>query len=357
MSTRGSVRANPLTRVSATLSPECQQPSHQRLSRECYRSLTPCFGNGLVGKRRAIIFRRRTRAQRGRPPAGRARLLDRPLCKSAIRLSDGPSRFDLRFRFPHNDSMNEDLRELRDSLSAFDAVDIAAGIGALQLLPVNAERQLRFERAAALAHSVVHAEGRPRISSGRWRSLFSNPPIASSRLLSSEDPAEQLFTESVSFDGGSYVVFCGIAERSADIVRLLLRAVFLSPDEMPPDYVQELRALAYAALRLGDAIADRIGVHRNLPPEPDPDGRVVVPPSGQFSRLKEAVIFSTDELASVVHPVPLATLDPFVSTLGDADLDPDDESDRSYPYLKPILRTGDTFVVVMPPGLLVALQA
>ena len=252
--------------------------------------------------------------------------------------------------------MDQVMSELRDLLSAFDAVDLSAGIGGLQLVPENAERQLRFERAYALTSSIANTEGRPQMSSGRWRSLFNEPPLASPSTVSAEDPAEQLFTGSVSFVGGSYVVFRGIAEQSVEVAELLLKAVFLYDVGMPADYERELKATAYAVLRLSDAIARRARLGRNALPGSDADRRVIVPHSAGFALVKEAVTFSPEDLRTVVEPVSVDALGPLVRDLGDGELDPDVAADLAETYARPIARAGDTSVVAMPSGLLVALR-
>jgi len=44
--------------------------------------------------------------------------------------------------------------ELRQHLEAFDRSDLAAGIGALQLLPENADHLIRLERFGSVVGSI-----------------------------------------------------------------------------------------------------------------------------------------------------------------------------------------------------------
>lgn len=61
MSTRESVRANPLTKVPATLSPGCPQPSHQSARNPLTRVLMgihdqlPCSNVRVLGSRLAAL--------------------------------------------------------------------------------------------------------------------------------------------------------------------------------------------------------------------------------------------------------------------------------------------------------------
>src|SRR5690349_12965565 len=106
--------------------------------------------------------------------------------------------------------------ELAEDLTVFDLADLAAAIGGLQLIPVNAERQLRFDLLASILSSLPAASGRHLMSPARWRRLLNEPPIGGEDVRRGEDPAEQLFTSFLSFDGGAAVVFGGIALGSVE---------------------------------------------------------------------------------------------------------------------------------------------
>ena len=231
-------------------------------------------------------------------------------------------------------------------------MDLAAGLGALQLSPSNAERQLRIERALALVYGLPHDDDRPRMSSGRWRKFLNRAPI----VVPGEDPSEDVFTDSVVFTGGSYVVFRGILKESAEIAQLLLSATFLNENDLPTEYRQEMEAMAYASLRVSDAIAERSGLLRNAAPQRASDGRLVIPPSGRFASLRDAVTFDAAELAEIIDPVSLDVLDPLVAELGQSELDPGDEADVGYPYTRPVVSHGDSYVVSSPSGLTLALR-
>lgn len=251
--------------------------------------------------------------------------------------------------------MDEQLIRLREALSPFAYGDLASGIGALQLVPVNAERQPRFDRLAALVYSLDRNVEGPDLSPGRWRSILNTPPVTTAVVASQEDPAEDLFTGALSFIGGSYVVFPGIAEQSVEIARLLLKAVVLSAEPMPDEYVAEIQALTYGVLRLSDAVAARAGLRRGVQPESTTDRQVVLPPAEQFKLLKKAVTFDEQELNDLLDPVPIDALDPLTAT-EPLDLDPNDEANLSLPYQRPLLRIGDTWHVAVPSGLLVGLR-
>jgi len=223
-------------------------------------------------------------------------------------------------------------------------------------MPVNAERQLRLERFAAVVYSLPHDSQRPRMSAGRWRSLLNGPPIVTPGVQSAEDPFETPFTDSVSYVGGSYLVLPGIAEDASEACRVLLRAAASDRDRDEGIFGPSIEHLMYATLRISDEVARRAGLSRSVQAGSTTNGTLEIPNREEFDRLKGAVRFSGDELTSIVHPFGSAVLDPIVARFGEVDLDPDKDSDLSFPYTKPILTDGEQYIVALPAGLLVALR-
>lgn len=250
--------------------------------------------------------------------------------------------------------MSRSLEELVNDLAAFDIVDLAAGIGGLQLVPSNAERQLRLDLAASIVASLPPGDARPTMSVSRWKQLLNEPPIGD--WAQGEDPAEDVFTASLSFTGGPAIVFPGIVTESVEISRRLLEAAFLFPG-MPEEYRAEMHPLSYAILRLSNAVAKRAGLARGILPASTPDGQVEVPPAPRFARLKVAVTFTPEDLSAVIGDISPEVLNPLVIDAGK--LGPYDDSqgmgnDRM--YSRPLLRVKEQLLVVLPSGLLVALR-
>lgn len=251
--------------------------------------------------------------------------------------------------------MKNTLDDLKGSLYAFDASDLCAGIGALQLVPVNAERQLRFERAAALVVGAPRDATRPRMSPRRWRAFLNSPPIADESVIRGEDPAENVFTGTVTFHGGAYTVFMGIADDSALLTQVLLHALNAAGSALPHEFVREMNDLALCVLRIGNALADRADLARNVLPDSDPDRRVIVPSASAFNVLKAAVTFSDEGLEALCYPVSPDVLEPIVSHSA-VELNADDLTDLAYTYVRPIVRHGGSSTVITPSGLLVSLR-
>lgn len=257
---------------------------------------------------------------------------------------------------PYTGNVEQPLDAIRSSLQAFDLLDVTAGVGGLQLLPINAQRQLRFERVAAITRSLSYKRGLPILPADRWHQLFNNSPIADPNTLIAEDPPEAMFTDTVPFDATSYTVFPGVIGDSAEIIRLLLLALTSPSNGLPTRYTNDMLNLVYAVLRLSDTIAQRAHLRRYTPPASDPDASVLIPPSSQFRNLKSAVTFAADELTEVLHPLSIDVLDPLVAHFDDMQLDLTDHDPHARQYLTPVVRHHNTTIILIPSGLLVALR-
>lgn len=252
--------------------------------------------------------------------------------------------------------MARTVEELIETLAALDLADLAAGIGGLQLIPANAERQLRFELAASIVASLETRAERHPMSALKWKQFLNGSPLGDTANISSEDPAEDVFTASLNFIGGPYVVFRGIVPEVVDVSRRLLEAVFLLPG-LPDEYVKEMEPLAYAVLRLSNAAAVKAELQRGVLPS-SPLGRSVeIPSAREFSKLKEAVTFTRENLNALCAPFPPNVLSPLIIEGGSQApyTQPQDMGDaRLYPT--PLLRIGDRLFLLLPPALLVALR-
>lgn len=251
--------------------------------------------------------------------------------------------------------MEHSPASLAADLAIFDLLDLATGLGGLQLLPENAERQLRFDLFASIIPSIHPAGVGRQITPGRWRNLLSSPPLGGDLVRQGEDPAENLFTSSLTFDGGPAIVFPGVTQSPVEIARLLNKAIFFGPG-MPEEYYREMRALAYAVLRLSDRIAHRAGLPRNVIPKSLPASQVAVPSATEFAKLKQAVVFDETSLAALLGVVSPEVLRPLIVEAGSQELPADWDWTKGQGYATPILKLGAQYVVLLPSALLVALR-
>lgn len=249
--------------------------------------------------------------------------------------------------------MARSLSEVEGHLAAYDLLDLAAGTGGLQLIPANAGRQPRFDLLASIIPSIRPAEGiRPALTIGRWRTLLNTPPLGGGGQGRLEDPAENLFTSSLTFDGGPAVVFPGSAPSSVEITRLLIKALFFSPG-IPPAYRREMRDLTYAVLRLSDEVARRAGLPRNVLPDGAPNSAVVIPSTADLARLKQAVTFDEASLVATLAPVSPDVLRPLIVDAGTRMALYEADPSAAPHYSTPVLKLGAQYVVLLPSALLV----
>lgn len=101
------------------------------------------------------------------------------------------------------------------SLAPFDPTDLAATVGALQLLPENAGRYLVLPAFAHAVATLSPSNEKRTISAGRLRDLLRTEPLGKGFLVAFEDPFEFSFTESIAFEDGAYTVFPGNATESS----------------------------------------------------------------------------------------------------------------------------------------------
>jgi hypothetical protein len=250
------------------------------------------------------------------------------------------------------------LSSIRTALGPYDPLELAAGLGALQLVPMNADHLLRLEVAAAVAAGLPSVAGRPPMPNQQWRAAVNGPPLGDAVLAMLEDPVRHPFTENLTFHGGSHVVFPGLEAEAPFILRRLAYAIFrLPPLIEDPDFNREAYRTTRAGLLVSDAVARRAGLRRNTAPEPSLHGAVTVPFPAPFERLQAAVSFTAGELDALLGEVGLGlgALNPLTCEQGA----PSVVYRVTAPLpmlLTPIVRSGDRYVVASPGALLIALR-
>jgi hypothetical protein len=240
-----------------------------------------------------------------------------------------------------------DLERGAEAFAPYDATDVAAAIGALQLLPGTGCHLGRLEAAASIAASQQPERGLPQISHGRLRSTLNGAPF--SDALAVGDPRyDDVLTEELGFHGGSYLVSSGLASEAVFTIEHLLVAMYFHAGPRPAEFLAEVQPLIGATLTLSDRVLRAAGLDRHEPPHDDPTEPLALPPRARLEELKDIVTFDEGEL-------PADLLGPLIQEQGTQELVADEG--LGVPVLaKPILRSGDQFVVVLPLGLLNALR-
>ncbi|MCI0330695.1 MAG: hypothetical protein L0196_07055 [candidate division Zixibacteria bacterium] len=258
----------------------------------------------------------------------------------------------------HDDNSGPRPERWAAPILAYDAFDLAACIGALQLVPENADRTLRLETAGALIASLKQDDTiRPPISSRKLDAWLNGPPFATD-IAWAEDPFDSLFAEEVTFYGGSYTVFPGIAEESSFIIRHLAKAIFLSEETFPHEqFRREVYEVIRFTLALSNEIARKSNLSRKDHPVEAPGGNVQLPRSARFRELKRAVTFTQQELTQLFSSARIsdAALNLLTGELGSIRFSASNIEDGPF-FAKPIIRRTDRYAVAAPFALLSALR-
>jgi hypothetical protein len=248
-----------------------------------------------------------------------------------------------------------------NSVSAASLGDLAATVGhereallqavaALQLIPDNAAKWIRFERLLEVAAGAPPAQEQLPISPARLRTLLTQPPIASSQMLSQEDPFEEPFIAAITFYGGTFRVVMGGASGANAGCQLVIEAARTLTGGALDDYRLEVLSDAQVLLTLSELMCARAGLVRWAAAAHSPRTSLVIPGEEELRRLALCATFADDDLQGA-----LGALAPHVDELiapgplGMADHEqysPTD--DRSYLY--PLAELRDDNVLVALPG-------
>jgi hypothetical protein len=256
------------------------------------------------------------------------------------------------------DKMNDNpLPSLAELLAKFNAVDVLAAVGALQLMPENADRSVRLEVLAHVAASIGPNSNVDQILSDVLNTICNSWPLADSEVASAEDPFESLFTEAFTFFDGSYVVFPGITEEATYILKHLSMGIFRHPQGFSNyRFKKDAAALIHGVLLLSNEIAKRAGLDRGVPPVSAPGEPVVVPSGDLLNQLKAAVTFKPSELARLLtnEGLPPSSLNSLVMRPPGVDIEQYSLGDTSKLIAKPIVLVGNMYVAAIPGALLAA---
>ena len=184
-------------------------------------------------------------------------------------------------------SLGPQLRSVTDSL--------LLSAGALQLLPDNATKWLRFARLVEATRAVRPALPQRTATVTDLEALLTGPPIASDHVLAHEDPFEGPFTAPVVFDDAEYLTVPGAVANAATVCQFVLQAL----DELPAEAagVRELmRRDAARLLWISDGAARSGGLERWQEPKFEKDRGVHIPPVEELRRLKAAVCIDGPDL-------------------------------------------------------------
>ena len=247
------------------------------------------------------------------------------------------------------------LNALSEDLCPYNLIDILSKIGALSLMPGNGSHITRLEALAAAAIINPADENKPKISKSRFQQIVNQHLGLNSSVTQLEDSCPNLFTESITFFDGAYIIFPGLLTSASFILRNICRGLFLLRKSGEN---QEFKSSAYLEimilLLISNEIAKRANLKRGVSPSTKTwEENIRIPESKLFKTIQASVVFSEDGFKQIFSSrnIPTACIEPYLCIPGTEKLI-DNDFDSSSIYTKPIVRIDDKYIVIIP-GLLI----
>lgn len=246
------------------------------------------------------------------------------------------------------------IQAVFDILFPYNKIDLLSKIASLQLCPENADHVFRLEALSYAAACLPWDPKKPIISRRKLEKLCNQPPLGDDSIVREEDPTQNAFTETVSFFGGSYIVFPGQLSKPTFILKHLMRAIFFGNSFEEHLYFRNfIYPSIQSVLLLSDIMAKKANLKRNM--APISQSKIVVPLDIESRKLE--ALFSCLELEPILHKFHLdfPALDPFI--LPESSLNPETFSPDNTPlHIHPIVKLDDQLIITQPGTLLASLN-
>jgi len=214
----------------------------------------------------------------------------------------------------HNISITEEYIKTHESKHLLNEII------SLQLLPENHGKNIRIEELATLVATNLN-NGKEKDIKKLYDSIrkeyFRNH---------NEDPAENMFSESVIFYGGNYTVFPGIALEPVEIFRKLTQIIFNTTIKLPDAFRAQVYQGITLLLYLGQELATKAGIKGNADCQRESQELIHFNKEADFSISKTELI----KICSLLQISP--------EIINDFIISPDDSRFQDYdPQFNPLL--------------------
>jgi hypothetical protein len=226
----------------------------------------------------------------------------------------------------------------------YNTASLLKSFAGLSLLPENHGKNVRMEELARMA--VQNFNKSEEVPSAIILREFLEAEYPSHYL---EDPTVNLFSDLVTFYGGDYLLFPGITENGIFTLDNLLAAIYHWPDsKLPKQFRINSTHTITLILAISNKIALRLG-YKRYQEGLEVNEKIIVPNDNSLDRLKEAVIFSEEEIKQLCleNGIAFGAIDEFLLDINSPDIHSRFVEESPLIY-KPILKIDNQFIVVSP---------
>ena len=248
-----------------------------------------------------------------------------------------------------NNKPQRPVDDRRNTIASWKKTATAAVVAGLTTLPEFHPNGVRLDWLQR--EVLAHASGKRKPRASEIQSALNDGSIGGG-VLTSEDPAEDVFCELVVTRRGGFRIFCGQWESSAAYTQTLIEAF-----EGLPESAQREQALdaCYALLRVSEEIAGRSDVGAWEPGSGTPKENIILPYDAAVQRLAARTEFSETQLRKL--GTAKSDLAPFELPADLHDRLMDEEVGDMPLEFHPISFTHGGIVVLSPPNISIALRA